>query len=281
MSSVEFRQFASSSESTRSDRLLRAAVSAFCSIPRPSRQDIAQIEDLADPLLADASRPTLRFVAAALSECLHPPAGLVRRLCAEPVDVCAPLLVRSSALRDIDLLSLIGRHGLGHALAIERRRGLDPRIARLIATLKASPKTEAAEAESSQPAMLDRLRAMMVRAPESEAKARWQETPSVYLKLRAAALSGNPSAMRRTLASLAMIDEDQAAGLVADPDQTNLIRALNQFGLTVEEAYLIVSAAQPYRFRTAASIRAFIDEYGISNRSANPAAPIPLRRGAS
>ncbi|MHB2265924.1 hypothetical protein [Aliihoeflea sp. PC F10.4] len=267
MSSVEFRQFASSSENTKSDRLLRAAVSAFCSIPRPSRQEIAQIEDLADPLLACASRTTLRFVCAALSECIYPPATLVRRLCDEPVDICAPLLVRSNALRDIDLLSLIGRHGLGHALAIERRPNLDPRIARLIATLKPSAK---AQTEPSQPAMLDRLRAMMADTPQREKIARWQEAPSAYLKLRAAALTGNPSILRRTLAALAGIDEHEAAGLMADPDRTALSRIFKQFGLSVEEAYLVVSASQPYRFSTAASIRAFIDNYDVTGQASTP-----------
>lgn len=261
VSSVEFRQFAASSENTKSDRLLRAAVSAFCSILRPSRQEVAQIEDLATPLLSHATRETLRFVAAALSECLNPPPSLVRRLCDEPVDICAPLLVRSSALRDIDLLALIGRHGLGHALAIERRRELDPRIANLIASLKARSAPEAAPAPTSMlPATLEKLRAMMVPAAETR-PARWTEAPTPYLKLRAAALSGNPAILRATLASLFSIDEHAAAGLLADPTMTALKAVLKRLGLTAEEAYLIASAAQPHRFATATTIRGFVEDY--------------------
>ncbi|WP_024586452.1 hypothetical protein [Aliihoeflea sp. 2WW] len=262
MSSVEFRQFAPSAQSTKSDRLLRAAVSAFCSILRPSRQEVAQIEDLATPLLAHASRETLRYVAAALSECLNPPAALVRRLCAEPLDVCAPLLVRSSALRDIDLLALIGRHGLGHALAIERRRDLDPRIAKLIASLKSHPASEAADPAPSSmlPATLEKLRAMMV--PTAEARpARWTEAPTPYLKLRAAALSGNPVILRATLASLLVVDEHAAATLLADPAMTTLAAALKRLGLSAEEAYLIASTTHPHRFATPATIRAFVEDY--------------------
>ncbi|MBL0936191.1 MAG: hypothetical protein IBJ07_15715 [Rhizobiaceae bacterium] len=272
MSSVEFRQFAASSESTKSDRLLRAAVSAFCSILRPSRQEVAQIEDLATPLLSHATRETLRFVAAALSECLNPPPSLVRRLCDEPVDICAPLLVRSSALRDIDLLALIGRHGLGHALAIERRRELDPRIANLIASLKARSAPEAAPAPaptSMLPATLEKLRAMMVPAAETR-PARWTEAPTPYLKLRAAALSGNPAILRATLASLFSIDEHAAAGLLADPTMTALKAVLKRLGLTAEEAYLIASAAQPHRFATATTIRGFVEDY--MSETATPAA---------
>jgi uncharacterized protein (DUF2336 family) len=263
VSSVEFRQFAASAaQGSKSDRLLRAAVSAFCSILRPSRQEVAQIEDLATPLLAHASRETLRYVAAALSECLNPPATLVRRLCAEPVDVCAPLLVRSSALREIDLLALIGRHGLGHALAIERRRDLDPRIAKLIASLKSRSVTEAASPAPTSllPATLDRLRAMMAPARETR-PARWTEAPTPHLKLRAAALTGNPSIVRATLASLLEIDEHAAAGLLADPVMTTLSAALKRLGLSAEEAYLIASATHPHRFAKHAAIRAFVEDY--------------------
>jgi uncharacterized protein (DUF2336 family) len=272
VSSVEFRQFAASSESTRSDRLLRAAVSAFCSILRPSRQEVAQIEDLATPLLAHASRETLRYVAAALSECLNPPATLVRRLCAEPVDVCAPLLVRSSALRDIDLLALIGRHGLGHALAVERRRDLDPRIAKLIASLKSRSVTETASPAPTSllPATLDRLRAMMAPATETR-PARWAEAPTPYLKLRSAALTGNPSVIRATLASLLGLDEHAAAGLLADPAMTGLTAGLQRLGLSVEEAFLVASAAQPHRFGTAASIRSFVETYPAFAETPAPA----------
>lgn len=261
MSSVEFRQFAASSESTKSDRLLRAAVSAFCSILRPSRQEVAQIEDLATPLLSHASRETLRFVAAALSECLNPPPSLVRRLCEEPVDICAPLLVRSTALRDIDLLALIGRHGLGHALAIERRPDLDPRIANLVASLKARSAPEAAATPSSMlPATLEKLRAMMMPAAAAR-PARWPEAPTPYLKLRAAALSGNPAILRATISSLFAIDEHAAAGLLADPTMTAFKAVLKRLGLTAEEAYLIACAAQPHRFGTAATIRTFVEDY--------------------
>jgi uncharacterized protein (DUF2336 family) len=129
----DFRRIEGSGE--RQDRLLRAAISAFCSIPRPSRREIAQIEDLAMPLLDAAAPETRRFVAAALSECCYPPADLVRRLTKEPVDIAAPLLVRSEALSDADLIALIARQGLQHAQAIAKRPKLSPKVAALIEKL--------------------------------------------------------------------------------------------------------------------------------------------------
>ncbi|RUV08541.1 hypothetical protein EOA86_37570, partial [Mesorhizobium sp. M5C.F.Ca.IN.020.32.2.1] len=111
-------------------------MSAFCSLTRPSRREIAQLEDLTLPLFANVSVESRRYVAAALSECEYAPAALVRRLCEEPVDIAAPLLIRSCALSDIDLIALIGRHGLPHARAIARRKDLNPTIAQLIRALE-------------------------------------------------------------------------------------------------------------------------------------------------
>ena len=50
MSSSDFRQITIKSEAQKAERLFRAAVSAFCSLTRPSRREIAQLEDLALPL---------------------------------------------------------------------------------------------------------------------------------------------------------------------------------------------------------------------------------------
>jgi uncharacterized protein (DUF2336 family) len=136
VSEFEFSRLPAYRRKGSQERLLRAAVYAFCSLPRPTRRESGQLEDLALPLVEKASVETRRYIAAALSECAEAPRGLVRRLCEEPVEIAAPLLMRSRALSDIDLIALIGRHGMGHARAIARRRDLNPRIAELVATLE-------------------------------------------------------------------------------------------------------------------------------------------------
>ena len=113
LSSSDFRQITIKGETLKAERLFRAAVSAFCSLTRPSRREIAQLEDLTLPLFDFVSVESRRYVAAALSECQYAPAMLVRRLADETVDIAAPLLIRSNALSDIDLIALIGRHGIG------------------------------------------------------------------------------------------------------------------------------------------------------------------------
>ncbi|WP_204279817.1 hypothetical protein, partial [Serratia marcescens] len=64
MSSSDFRHIAVRMETGKAERLFRAAISAFCSLPRPSRREIAQLEDLALPLFDDTPNEALRFGAA-------------------------------------------------------------------------------------------------------------------------------------------------------------------------------------------------------------------------
>ena len=129
----------------RAERLVRAAVTAFCSLTRPSRSEIAQLDDLAMPLYDQLSVETRRYMAAALSECEYAPALLVRRLCDDTIEIAAPLLVRSPLLREIDLVALIGRHGLPHARVIARRPDLDSTIAALVRALEIPSMKIAAE----------------------------------------------------------------------------------------------------------------------------------------
>ena len=115
MSSSSLLKLSSHRAAGKPERLLRAAVTAFCSIPRPDRRETAQLDDLAVPLLERVSDDTLRFTADALSDSPFAPPMLIRRLCDRPVDICAPILLLSPVLTHFDLLALIRRHGLAPA----------------------------------------------------------------------------------------------------------------------------------------------------------------------
>ena len=121
VSSADFRDIAVKGRVHRSERLFRAAVSAFCALTRPGRSEIAQFEELGLRLIETQSRDAKRFAAAALSDAAQSSNALIHRLCDESVDICAPLLIRCRVLTDIDLIALVGRHGLPHARAIARR----------------------------------------------------------------------------------------------------------------------------------------------------------------
>nr|WP_210328995.1 hypothetical protein [Mesorhizobium amorphae] len=288
--------------------MFRAVVSAFCSLTRPSRREVAQLEDLTLPLFDEVSVESRRYVAAALSECEYAPNALVRRLAEEPVDTAAPLLIRSRALSDIDLIALIGRHGLPHARAIARRKDLNPTISDLIKALEkptlvrmrppqtivtAMPaKTEAApgnaeavsakeaaaaaaDAETREPRgnaaenARRRLRAMM--RPDTAG-----EDVSVnpflgqasYVKLRETALTGNAGFFQTALADALDIYFQTARSLIEQSSHAALLTALRALDLSEDRAFLIAVAVFPREFPHPQAIRLFLDRYRLLHREA-------------
>ena len=241
--------FASSSSyraAGKADRLLRAAVTAFCDNARPTRRDAAQLDDLAGPLLACASEETLRFAAAALSETPHAPPALIRRLADMPVEISAPLLLRSPVLTPIDLLALVARHGVPHARAIAGRAGLDERILLLIRSVDIP-------AETAKPSKIEEtrqsLRAMMRPIGGDAPSLRWQGDPDAYRKLRSAVLAAAPAVFHGALAGALAIAPATARTIAEDADPARLILALRALGLGAEEAFLVMQCLRPVRER--------------------------------
>ncbi|UVK38153.1 hypothetical protein LHFGNBLO_005288 [Mesorhizobium sp. AR10] len=293
MSASDFRQIAIRAESGKAERLFRAVVSAFCSLTRPSRREIAQLEDLTLPLFDNVSVESRRYVAAALSECEYAPAALVRRLCEEPVDIGAPLLIRSRALSDIDLIALIGRHGLPHARAIARRKDLNPTIAQLIKVLEkptlvrvrqpepiVKPAPETTEVASVGPERQEapgaaaenarqRLRSMMRADSASEGAA---VNPFVgqatYVKLRETALTGNAAFFQTAIADALEIDFTTARSLTEHSSYASLLAALRALDLSEDKAFLITVAVYPTEFPHPQAIRIFLDRYRLLHRDA-------------
>lgn len=265
VSSSSLLKLSSHRAAGRPERLLRAAVTTFCSIPRPTRRETIQLDDLAVPLLEQVSEDTLRFTAAALSDSPYAPPSLIRRICDLPVDICAPILMRSPLLTNIDLLALIGRHGLAHARAIAARPHLDARIVRLIASLGVF---EAVSVSGNAEQMRDRLRAMMQPAgklredhPAPGANLRWDGAPDAYRKLRSTALTGVPALFHTALADALDIDIAHARTIADGKDVSELIVALRALDLCEEQAFLIFQCAWPSPTGDARSVRAFLDAW--------------------
>lgn len=294
VSSSDFRQLAISGETGRADRLFRAAVSAFCSLTRPSRREIDQLEDLALPLFDAVSVESKRFVAAALSECAHPPAALVRRLSDETVDIAAPLLIRSRSLSDVDLIALIARHGLPHARAIARRPNLNKAISDLtrVLTASASPvddpwgsglvqksiplasndrvasndATADSVALSEADRVRKRLRTLMrsTDEPSAAVAARWKAASREdFMKLRATVLSGHRAFFQTALADTLGIGFQFARALTESPRYDELIAALRALDLSEEQAFLLTAALYPAAVNGAEGIRIFLDRYRL------------------
>lgn len=272
MSSSDFRQLALKGKTSRPDRLFRAAISAYCSLTRPSRRETAQLEDLAFPLFDDVSVETRRYAAAALCECEHPPAALVRRLCNETIDIAAPLLIRANSLRDIDLIALIGRHGLPHARAIARRQDLNPSIANLIRMMENSTPAQvsqpsshadgtpnAAPEDNTDPASLPGASADHIRQ-QLRAMMRQGEV-SAYSELSEAALSGSARAFQKTLARRLDVNPSLARSIAEADDHSALLLALRSLELSEEQAFVIVASVSPGKFSQPETIRLMLTRY--------------------
>ncbi|MDX8446093.1 hypothetical protein [Mesorhizobium captivum] len=291
MSSSDFRQIAIRTEAGKAERLFRAAVSAFCSLTRPSRREIAQLEDLTLPLFDEVSVESRRYVAAALSECEYAPAALVRRLAEEPVEIAAPLLTRSNALSDIDLIALIGRHGLPHARTIARRKALNATIAQLIRALerptlvKTRPPETVTKLAPVKPAPADtaedkqpvpgeaeegarrRLRSMMRPTGDGVAVNLFLGQPT-YVKLRETALTGNAAFFQTALADALDVDFTTARSVTEQPSYAALLAALKALDLSEDRAFLIAVAVYPGEFPHPQAIRLFLDRYRLLHREA-------------
>lgn len=290
--SSDFRQIALKGEHGKGERLFRASVSAFCSLTRPTRRNAAQLDDLTLPLYDQVSPEARRFVAAALSECRRAPLGLVRRLASEPVEIAAPVLMRSAVLTDIDLVGLIARMGLPHARAIVRRPDLNPSIARLIQALEAAspdarplledtpPGPEendmfaAANASHPRPASAAeaaraKLRTMMAVGgelqPPAVREAKHEIGQSSYPRLRDTVLTGAPALFQTALADAADIGFAQAGELLRAGGQKSLSLVLRGLGLSAEQAFLVMSASKPTAFAHAESIRLFLENFTLTH----------------
>jgi uncharacterized protein (DUF2336 family) len=292
VSSSDFLQIATRAEAGKSERLFRAVVSAFCSLTRPSRREIGQLEDLTLPLFDSVSAEGLRYAAAALSECAYAPEALVLRLCEASVDIAAPLLARSKALTDIDLIALIGRHGLPHARAIAKRKDLNPTIADLIRALEkpmlvrrndpppaaaSEPAQAAPESRNRAPGaaaegVRNRLRGMMLteslRDDRDDTRLNPADRSTDYAKLRETALTGNAAFFQTALADALDIDFSTARSLTETSDTSPLVTALRALDIGEDKAFLIAVAVFPKLFPHPQAIRLFLDRYRLLHREA-------------
>mgnify|MGYP001221672921 CR=1 FL=1 len=291
MRSEEFRQASDLDLLPKSDRLLRAAVSGYCSLTRPTSRDANQLDDLALPLLPLVSEESKRYAAAALSETSPVPPGLLRRLADCPVSISAPLLLRSPALTDIDLIGLIGRHGLAHARAIARRPRLNPNIAALIRALGIATEVELsdeaareaieqsradvtpAKADTAKPRgaaeeeVRERLREMMrnAEAPTPEASGSdpidWNAARAAYPRMISTGLTGNAALFHTAIADAFDMSFDGARDMVERFEGERLSIALKAAGLSTAEAFFVAALAFPPRFATTTAIRSFVEDY--------------------
>jgi uncharacterized protein (DUF2336 family) len=206
----------------KSDRLFRAAISSFCSLTAPGRLDATRLDQLALPLMPLVTNESRRYAAAALSHAFPGPQGLVRRLADEDIAVSAPVLIGSPVLSDVDLIGLIGRHGLAHAAAISRRKNLNANIAALIRALGVAEEVNAPVAvvavepaaeqdNSAKPAIAETPAAATPIVAASRPAPLMAVTAEAVRRARAAALASQSAAQSQAPAASAVALPSAAA----------------------------------------------------------------------
>ena len=276
VSAADFRHIALGRGRHHAERVFRAAISAFCALSRPTRKEIEQLDDLALGLFDEVSAETRRFAAAALCECTSAPRGIVRRLAEEPVETAAPVLLRSQALNDVDLIGLIARQGVAHARVISRRDNLNPVVAALIRALLAraesSPDTSSPALPSDQreeqpgdalEVMRGHLRDLMreAKAGGSAATSPSLSEADTYEALREAALSGDMRRFAESLGRALGLFAPRARSLIDAPTYSDLLAGLKALDLQPEQAFLLVAAVYPAQVAQPAAIRLFHVRY--------------------
>lgn len=272
MHTDDFRHIEARPRGGRAERLFRAAVSAFCALSHPGRQDAAQVDDLVLPLYDAVPADTRRFAAAALSEVRIAPPGLLNRLSAEPLAISAPLLLRSPALASVDLVALAGRHGIDHARLLARRAGLTESEMRRIAAAGESSGRDATPPAAPVDETREALRAMMLPASETTGAPapapaapdlEGQPRGEVFPRLLSAALTGVPVFFQTALADALRIGFRQARDLFGGATYYELLPALRALGLEPEQAFTIAAAIYPAQFPHAEAIRLFMERFSL------------------
>jgi uncharacterized protein (DUF2336 family) len=275
------------------DRLFSAAVSAFCSIPRPTRHDANQLEDLVMPLFRQASKKTLRFACASLSECRAAPIGLVRALCHENSEICAPLLVRFEGFTEADLITMISRHGTDHARIIAHRKGLHPVVRDLLFALgnkeistllesKKDPKpttresgtkhgdTESdAEESGNAERVRNRLRTMLAGNQELELPPSHVGDAQIKLreKLRSTAFRENPVFFQTVLADALAVDFHTTEAVLESGSWQRLSISLKALNIPASEAFVLAFSKFTSLFTSPQNAADFMDHYQRLSRN--------------
>lgn len=292
MKHSEFRALETQSHSDRTDDLLTGAVIAFCSLTRPLRHDVVQLEELSMPLLVRASERARRHAAAALSESPDAPRALVLALCREPIEISAPILLRSPVLTTLDLAAIVHRQGLPHARVIARRRAVEPDLARLLHSFgdpaieralalrersEAAPPTPRRRPRPSSPADattgVDAVRAALRDImEESAAPATETDERSIADRLIERALDDNDALFETAFADALGISFERAGRILGEAPGADFFSCLKSLDLGIQDAYFLTGLVYGVASADKAELRQFAHSYDAIDAEAARAA---------
>ena len=283
---IPFRSLESANPETRKDDILRAAITAFVGVSNPTKRDCNQIEDLVLSILPFTSETTRRFAAAALCDKIQAPLALVQRLCDEPSEICAPLLLRSPVLNPADLVAIIARHGRDHARIIAKRNHLPNVVIEALAVMDDVETRERAAngGASADDPMLALANIMPVSAEAARQKLReimgetapdavqhaeeFVETSvpaflprEASRKLTALALKEQEGLFVTAIADMSGLPYARALKLVKRSSPSELSAVLKSFEIDGPTAFLICAAYFPEITKSRTDMRLFLDRH--------------------
>ncbi|HWT62929.1 MAG TPA: DUF2336 domain-containing protein [Ochrobactrum sp.] len=257
------------------DDLLVAAIAAYASITRPGRQETHQLEDLTFPLLERATLSGKQQAAHAIAQIEDAPRRLVLSLANEPVEISAPILLRSPVLRPEDLVAIIGKNGLAHARAIARRQSDDPILKDVLRNF-ADPAIDRLLALQENLADLetDRLGTLVDLSSNEKSNEDPLQQPSFF---GTSALSGpehlidtalliDDQIFRTALADSLDVSFERADRIIGQWPESHLPIALRALGLSASECFMTMSAILGPVVADRHSLREFIQIYRSIDR---------------
>lgn len=257
----------SRADSSKADDLLGAAIAAFASITRPGRHDAHQLEDLAFPLIERATTRGKRQAAHALAQIEDAPRRLVLSLANEPVEISAPILLRSAVLRSEDLLDIISKNGIDHARAIARRQSDDPLLKNVLRSFN-DPAIDRLLALQENLAGLEPNRPVTSEDTSNKVAESPIQTPSFSAPdyLIDTALLIDDQIFRTALADSLDVSFDRADRIIGQWPETHLPIALRALGMSASEAFMIMSALLGPIAANRDHLREFIQMYRSIDR---------------
>src|SRR5215469_12891482 len=115
------KQLAREHSPARRHELIRAISTAFFAAPHRTATELNLFDEIMDTVLAEVEPLARRELAERMADLDDVPYRTLRRLARDAIDVAEPVLRRSPALADEDLVPISREHSQEHLLAIARR----------------------------------------------------------------------------------------------------------------------------------------------------------------
>ncbi|NEX93866.1 DUF2336 domain-containing protein [Caulobacter sp. 17J65-9] len=130
---VDLIALAKEDSSPRRRELLREVTDLFFTHQQPATEPEMQLFDSVLTQLSSEMEEQVRAdLGLRFADAERAPRGLIRRLANDTLAVAEPILTRSTALTEEDLLEVVRKHGQGHLQAVSRRDHVSERVSDVI-----------------------------------------------------------------------------------------------------------------------------------------------------